>query len=112
MEKKIIRDEHPFRDVIPASIRVGGKLYQIKYQSDPKNGSLLGEHSDYTTEIVIHETVEGEKISRQSQLETFWHEAVHAVLCAMGRLDLNNDETFVTTVGAMLNEIMQSAKTK
>ena len=43
-------------------------------------------------------------ITKDRQLNTFYHELVHAILYAIERDDLNENETFITNFGNMLME--------
>lgn len=54
--------------------------------------------------INIAENSKRESITKDKQLNTFYHELVHAILFAIERDDLNENETFITNFGNMLME--------
>ena len=50
------------------------------------------------------------KTSKQMQEHSYLHEAVHAILNAMGRDKLSKDEAFVDTFSGMLHQVLTEAK--
>ena len=58
---------------------------------------------------VAKKDVRGNSYSAGERSETFWHETTHAILAAMGRHKLNNDEKFVTEFAKLLDEAVHTA---
>lgn len=96
---------------IPCKLRIGGQLLEVEF---PENieGSKLGKCCLATGIIKIAQTFDGLKQSESSQMNTFFHEVVHAILDTMGRGDLSSDEVFVNTFAGFMTEAYFSSKFK
>lgn len=93
---------------IPKSFTLNGSKYVVNmYPKLPR--SLLG-RVYLESKFVQIRTTEGQ-VQRRSKAvaETFWHEAIHAILYEMGS-SLYRDEKFVTAFSKGLNQLVHSAK--
>lgn len=95
---------------IPEEYIVGGQLLQVT-EVDSLDGKLgtccLG--AGY---VRIANNFNGEKQSKTSKQNTFYHELTHTVLDTMGRSDLSGDEVFVSSFNSLLLEALRSFKFK
>ena len=94
---------------IPCRLRIGGQLLEVEL---PENieGDKLGKCCLSAGIIKIAQTFSGLKQSESSQMNTFFHEVVHAILDTMGRSDLSSDEVFVNTFASFMTEAYFSAE--
>lgn len=58
--------------------------------------------------IEIANQAGGYEISDSKKRQTFLHELTHAILFAMGKEDLNDDESFVNTFASFLSEAIST----
>lgn len=92
---------------IPSQIKVGGQTIQIKtVKFAPDNN--LGTSNITSGEIFLADYFKaGEKemrVSDTSQINTFLHEVIHAILDTMGEFKLSNNEKFVSCFSGFLTE--------
>ena len=92
---------------IPKKFRVGSVDYEVR----------LVEHCGMNDDfglwrpqgiIEIANQAGGYKVSESKKTQTFFHELTHAILFAMGKEDLNDDEYFVNTFSSFLSEAINS----
>lgn len=88
---------------IPSSFSVGGYTYNVEYS--PKYMFNNGE-CDFQNETITLSSA----VSESQQMRTFLHEMTHALLVAIGKKDLNDDEEFVDTVANHLYQIIKTVK--
>ena len=93
---------------IPKKFRVGGVDYEVR----------LVEHCGGVNEyfglwrpqgiIEIANQAGGYEVSKSKKMQTLMHEITHAILSAMGKEDLNDDESFVNTFASFLSEAIST----
>ena len=92
---------------IPKKFRLGGVDYAVK-QVDH-----CGINDDFGLcrpqgIIEIANQAGGYEVSDSKKRQTFLHELTHAILFAMGKEELNDDESFVNTFSSFLNEAIST----
>lgn len=95
---------------LPKEIKVGAKKYVVlrKYQK-ARRGDLGEINYDAGTILVTTRDTRGNRLAKEEQTETFWHELTHGILRDMGSR-LHRDEQFVTRFARRLNKAILSAK--
>ena len=92
---------------IPKKFKVGGVDYEV----------LLVEHCGLNDDfglwrpqgiIEIANQAGGYEVSESKKVQTFLHELTHAILFAMGKGELNEDESFVNTFSSFLTEAINT----
>jgi hypothetical protein len=92
--------------VIPKSFKLMGYTIKVTVCELPKR--KYGDWSLSNQEIRIAPL--GPKMSAEMQLQTFWHEVVHACLDVMSYEEQSKDEAFVDRLGQCLAQIQQTRK--
>lgn len=87
---------------LPKEIQIGGQV--ITTQLCEELGGKLGQCCPYNGYIKIATNVDGSTQTESSMINTYVHECVHAILETMGRVDLSNDETFVSSFAGFATE--------
>ena len=92
---------------IPKELKVGGVDYSVKQVEH------CGTDDDYGLWrsqgiIEIANQSGGYDISESKKKQTFFHELTHAILFAMRKDDLNDDESFVNTFSSFLSEAIST----
>lgn len=87
---------------LPKKIQIGGQV--LTTQLCEELGGKLGMCCCYNGYIKIATNVDGSAQTESSMLNTYIHECVHAILSTMGRNDLSNDETFVSSFAGFATE--------
>lgn len=64
----------------------------------------FGWASNCSLEINIARESRRDTITKDKQLNSFYHELVHSIMFALDRNDLGNDEVLVTAIGNLLME--------
>lgn len=96
---------------IPKSFQLFATTYQIVFDNqrmDDQNAYGIIEHG--FNRITLSDTYKGEKLSDDTILDTYYHEKVHAILKAMGKNELNEDEEFVEIFSRLLRQSDKTAK--
>ena len=92
---------------IPSQIKVGGQIIQVKTVKFAPNNNL-GTSNITSGEIFIADCFKvGDKeikVSDTSQINTFLHEVIHAILDTMGEFKLSSNEKFVSCFSGFLTE--------
>lgn len=92
---------------IPKKLKVGSVDYEVR----------LVEHCGMNDDfglwrpqgiIEIANQAGGYDVSESKKKQTFLHELTHAILFAMGKEDLNNDESFINTFASFLSEAIST----
>lgn len=97
---------------IPTTFNIGGVKHTVKIER------IVGENCDFgqfdpTGVISLALQVGGPReVSQTKREQTFCHELTHAILFAMRKDDLYEDESFVNTFSSFLYEAISTAKTK
>lgn len=95
---------------IPARIKVGGQTIEIR-KVERLDRNYLGECRLAEGVIEIAEKYNrNTPVSETCQINSFFHEATHAILNTMGENDLNDNEKFVSTFSSFLTEMFLSAE--
>lgn len=99
---------------LPKKITIGNTEYTVerKYMKRPRNrrGDLGLIEYDARQITVTTQDSFGNRLPKEQQTETFWHELTHGILHAMGQARLRDNEAFVTKFAKHLNKAVLSAK--
>ena len=87
---------------LPKEIQIGGQV--LTTQMCDELGGKLGKCCCYNGYIKIATNIDGSKQTESSMLNTYIHECTHAILDTMGRGDLSQDETFVSSFAGFATE--------
>ena len=99
----------PFKGVIPDSFNVAGMTYHVCHVDNKRGNSGYGEINYPKNEVTLFDKIDEVHVCKDQKVQTFWHEAVHAILSALGESSLCSDEKFVCKFSSLLNELMQTA---
>ena len=92
---------------IPKKFRVGGVDYTVKEVGHCGNNDDFGFWRPQGI-IEIADQAGGYGVSESKKTQTFLHELTHAILFAMGKEELNDDESFVNTFSSFLTEAIST----
>ena len=92
---------------IPKKFRLGGVDYIVKQVEHCGNYDDFGFWRPQGI-IEIANQAGGYEVSESKKKQTFLHEITHAILFAMGKEDLNDDESFVNTFSSFLSEAIST----
>ena len=92
---------------IPNKLKIGGVDYSIKHVEHCGIDDDFGLWRPQGI-IEIANQAGGYEISDSKKRQTFLHELTHAILFAMGKEELNDDESFVNTFSSFLNEAINT----
>ena len=92
---------------IPKKFRVGGVDHGGKRMKKRGINDYFGLWRPQGI-IEIANQAGGYDVSESKKKQTFLHELTHAILFAMGKEELNEDESFVNTFSSFLNEAMNT----
>ena len=92
---------------IPNKLKIGGVDYSIKHVE------YCGMNDDFGLWrpqgiIEIANQAGGYEVSDSKKRQIFLHELTHAILFALGKEELNDDESFVNTFSSFLNEAINT----
>lgn len=87
---------------LPKEIQIGGQV--LTTQICEELGGKLGRACVYNGYIKIASNVDGCIQTESSMFNTYVHECIHAILDTMGRSDLSDDETFVSSFAGFATE--------
>lgn len=92
---------------IPKRFKVGGIDYTVNMVEHIGTSDDFGVHySDGQIDIATQTS--GRQTSGSLRRQTFLHELTHAILFAMGKEELNDDESFVNTFSSFLSEAINT----
>ena len=95
---------------IPKTFQLGGQEMQVEIVKR-LNGNCLGQCTAASGLIQIAQKYNSDSIIPKSiQVNTFYHELVHAILFTMGERDLDDNEKFVSCFASFLTEAINSFK--
>lgn len=104
MSNSSITDPRPF-----TSFKLFGQTYKVVLDPNLQDTTgNIGETSEGRSEIRIQ--APDRNCSTEYQQITFWHEAVHAILCALGEEKLNKNEKFVDLFGRGIHQILTTGR--
>ena len=92
---------------IPKKFRLGGVDYIVKQVEHCGNYDNFGFWKPQGI-IEIANQAGGYEVSDSKKRQTFLHELTHAILFAMGKSELNDDESFVNIFSSFLNEAIST----
>ena len=92
---------------IPKKLKVGGVDYSVKQVEHCGKDDDFGLWRPQGI-IEIATQSGGYKVSDSKKKQTFLHELTHAILFAMGKEELNEDESFVNTFSSFLAEAINT----
>lgn len=92
---------------IPNKLKIGGVDYSIKHVEHCGMNDDFGFWKPQGI-IEIANQAGGYEVSDSKKRQTFLHELTHAILFAMGKEELNDDESFVNTFSSFLNEAINT----
>ena len=88
---------------IPTKFKVGSVDYEVRFVEHCGNNDDFGFWRPQGI-IEIATQAGGYEVSESKKMQTFLHELTHAILFAMRKDDLNDDESFVNTFSSFLSE--------
>ena len=92
---------------IPNKLKIGGVDYSIKHVEHCGMNDDFGLWRPQAI-IEIANQAGGYEVSDSKKRQTFLHELTHAILFAMRKEELNDDESFVNTFSSFLNEAINT----
>ncbi len=92
---------------IPKKLKVGSVDYVVKQVEHCGTNDDFGLWRPQGI-IEIANQAGGYEVSDSKKKQTFLHELTHAILFAMGKEDLNDDESFVNTLSSFLSEAIST----
>lgn len=92
---------------IPNKLKIGGVDYSIKHVEHCGMNDDFGLWRPQGI-IEIANQAGGYEVSDSKKRQTFLHELTHAILFAMRKEELNDDESFVNTFSSFLNEAINT----
>ena len=92
---------------IPKKFRLGGVDYEVRLVEHCGNYDNFGFCRPQGI-IEIANQAGGYEVSDSKKRQTFLHELTHAILFAMKKEELNDDESFVNTFSSFLNEAIST----
>jgi len=96
---------------IPSQFSLMSQDIQVKFISDLHlKQQALGQSLFNEGLILIQKNTKAYPMSKDQQLQTFFHELFHFILYALNEHDKNTDERFVDLVGSMLHQFHKSKK--
>lgn len=93
---------------IPKRVGIGGQEIEINFK-DRIESDKLGECNVAECRIDIANKFYGKEQKVYSQINTFYHELVHAILNTMSENELSANEKFVSCFSSFLCEAMRNA---
>ena len=92
---------------IPKKLKVGGVDYSVKQVEHCGTDDNFGFWRPQGI-IEVANQAGGYEISESKKKQIFLHELTHAILFAMGKDELNDDESFVNTFSSFLSEAINT----
>ena len=92
---------------IPKEFKVGSIDYTVNMVEHIEPNDDFGRWYPFGF-IEIATQSGGYNVSESRQQQTFLHELTHAILFAMGKEELNDDESFVNTFSSFLSEAINT----
>ena len=93
--------------IIPNQLKVGSVDYVVKQVEHCGNCDDFGFWKPQGI-IEIANQSGGYEVSESKKKQTFLHELTHSILFAMGKEELNEDESFVNTFSSFLAEAIDT----
>lgn len=94
---------------IPSQFSLMGHTIKVIVRED-----LVDDADCYGRWHMTRHTIElqavSENFTKSAQLQTFWHEVVHAILDCSGHQDLSADEALVDRVGQGIHQVLRTKR--
>ncbi len=98
---------------IPSSFKLFATTVNVVYDNKRMDDiKAYGYYEHSTTKITLSNVDAVDKLSKDRQLDSFYHEKVHAILEAMHEQDLSSNEKFVDVFAKLLRQSDETAKYK
>ena len=98
---------------IPKKFKLFGSTININFQDSRLSyQSRLGDCSYIEGEINLCKEYQGENLSEDVIIDTFYHEKVHVILDGMGEHELSANEKFVDVFSKLLRQSDETAEYK
>ena len=92
---------------IPKKIKLLNQEIQVVFDNDYCNGKgVLGEADINHNIIKLCTEFDGDRIPKDRQMHTLFHEVVHIILFMIGQKDLYQDEVLTDTFGTALEDLI------
>ena len=92
---------------VPKKLKVGSVDYEVRLVQHCGTNDYFGLCRPQGI-IEIANQAGGYDVSESKKKQTFLHELTHAILFAMGKEELNDDESFVNTFSSFLSEAINT----
>ena len=92
---------------IPKKLKVGSVDYEVRLVQHCGTNDDFGLWRPQGI-IEIANQAGGYEVSKSKKMQTLMHEITHAILSAMSKEDLNDDESFVNTFASFLSEAIST----
>lgn len=94
---------------IPARFELLGSTITVKVRDDLYDeAECYGRWTPSKHLIELQEV--GPDVTKTFQLQTFWHEVMHAVFDNIGRPELSEDEALVDLVGQCIHQVLKTKR--
>lgn len=98
---------------LPKSFELMGRVFQVKIVPNLVNeNDAVGEAKFRVDEVRLQKITESCPLTKDKQMQSYYHELVHHIICEMGyefRND-NEEEKFVTLFSKLLYQGLKTAK--
>lgn len=95
--------------MLPKSFELGGHMVKVKIVKDLySNADCYGRWTPSLNQIEVQAV--NKEVSASFQLQTFWHEVVHALLEVHCYEKLSKDENLVDRLGQGLHQVIRTLK--
>lgn len=96
---------------IPKSFKLFATTWKVHWNDKKLNDRrAYGVCESFASRITLSTEQEGDKLSVDKMIDTFYHEKVHAILDTMYEYELSDNEKFVDTFAKLLRQSEETAK--
>ncbi len=96
---------------IPKKFKLFGTTINVLFDSEKMNkDSTIGISEHSKSKITLTDKYNGEKLSDDMILDSFYHEKVHMILDSMYEHKLSSNERFVEIFSRLLRQSIESAE--
>ena len=92
---------------VPKSFTLGAIPYTVSFKKILLDDQEMAGAVDYNTQKVF---VNKMGSANESIEQTFYHEALHCIMHALGRYDLREDEEFIEQTSQLLYQLIKTSK--
>lgn len=93
---------------IPNSFILFGEQWTVEFKCDSENSGNLGWCDSTKNVILIQQMNFGKEVPWNKQVATFYHELAHAIMITGGFFDLEGDEHFISVVGGLFHQFIDT----